>query len=902
MAILSVFIISQIIEIEIDSVALDSVYYRYEPIESVFAITVPSEFYINEEAYIDREELDINGSKNFSFDINDGFDQGLDLKVAGKIEGIEIEGNLSDQSMPENTIALSEVEKINLQLKGPGFYAGVGDLTLHLPFGLQDNITGVRAATFKDRNTIGLGYAVNRGAYTQEIFLGEEGKQSPYILNGRVIPGSETVYLSKGISLPIRLMKEIDYNLDYEQGVISITNRHIINALCRIIVEYQQANENYANTYYLTDGNLCNGPFTWTALYRVDQDNRDTPLAFSLTPDEIQNLESSGDSARIYHTYADSSAQGNYRIQDSHFVYVGENNGDFLVNFFYAGDNNGEYIYDPVIKAFNYLGPGLGNYSPKQLLPLPKSLIFYGIGGEYDQAVYVDILGSEYDHNTFSRIDDRDNRGFGTLMKIKKTWARFGINANYVYYDPDYRSPVAESDIDHQYQWNTVDPIQYLAYTELMFKPLERFSCEAGYGVLNGDHQRRTIRIRPLIFELGMDIIDTLNRYYAGLETNIRRLSLTGNYQHSQHTDQANLKVYYNLSDHDHLGIITSYDADDGNRGFTTSMEWISRPLSVRLGQRWYNDTSYIFGNTSFRFYRNGWTANGNVEQSQRYWQKKDEQYIKVQSGQGNYVYDPVTGTYLEKPGGDYIRKLVFLPEYEKITARNLAIEGGYSSSIFELLTRVRYIDEINFKSINTQLINSIALDDIDIEIDISQEINDDRRYALAGIWTQYRSLAFAPYFQRLILHFDANDKIEKQNEFTKEKRTEFGGSIAYRIGDIITCQPLAGYYYNTFYSEFFPDLNIIMQKPVLSLLIAVPFIKKGRAEIIGDLNYRFFNIDSVPYFYTANEPSGLEKIITVNLSLNAGSNTLLSTNYRLDMPPDNNIRHNFKLQARIDF
>ncbi len=905
MAILSVFIISQIIEIDADSVILDSVYYRYEPIESVFtAAAVGDLTAYNPEAFFAKEELNIKGSKDFSFDVNDGFNQGLNLKIEGKIEDIEIHGNLSDQALPENTIALSEVEKINLQLNGRGFYAGIGDLILDLPFGIQDNIIGLRTAAHRDNAAIGVGYAVNRGEYAQEVFDGEEGKQSPYVLKGRVIPASETVFLARGISSPVRLTRESDYNIDYEQGIISITNRHIINALCRIIVEYQRANENYLNAYYLADGMLSRQHSEWSALYRVDRDNQNAPLAFRLTPEQIQQIESGGDSVRVRHVYADSSAHGNYRLEDGHFVYAGENNGDYLVNFFYVGENNGEYVYDPIIKAFRYLGSGSGNYSPTQLLPLPRSLEFYGIGWAYDKTIHVDLLGSAYDHNTFSRFGDEDNRGFGTLMKIVRTWPRFGINADYRYYDPNYRSPVAEKDVDHQYQWNSAEPVRYLAHTEIMLKPLDRFSVEAGYGVLNGDHQRRSIRVRPVFFELGMDIVDTLGRYYAGLATNIRRLNLAGKYQHGRHNDQADLRLDYGFSNHDRLAIGAGYDYDkeNGYRGLTATVDWLSRPITIRLGQRWCNDTSYFFGNTAFRLSRHGWTAVGSIEQSQRYWQKKDDQYVRVEDGKGNYVYDPITGAYLEKPGGDYVRRLVLLPEYEKTAVRNLAFEGGYASALFELLTRVRYIDETNFKNINTQLVNNLDLADVDIGIDISHEISDDQRYALGRINSRYRSLSLTPCYRRATVSFVANDNIERLDEFTREKGNEVGGRATYRIGKTVIYQPSIGHYYHSFYSDFFPDLNVIMQKPVLSALIAIPFVKKGRAEIGGDLNYRFFNIDRVPYYYTAGEPAGLEKIIFMNLSFNAGTNTLLSANYRIDMPPEDRIRHNFKLQARMSF
>ncbi|KPL13942.1 hypothetical protein AMJ74_04300, partial [candidate division WOR_3 bacterium SM1_77] len=175
---------------------LDSAYYRYEviPYDTIFH-TLPTAA-LFDTASKRQGTLKISGAKDFSFDVAQGFDQGLKVDITGEVEGVGIEGNLSDKATPSSTVPISEIERISLKVFTKNFSGGVGNLTLDLPFGITDEIRGGRIGIHtEDKNkNLSASYAITRGVFVRTQFTGEEGKQSPYFLTGPVIAGSERVY------------------------------------------------------------------------------------------------------------------------------------------------------------------------------------------------------------------------------------------------------------------------------------------------------------------------------------------------------------------------------------------------------------------------------------------------------------------------------------------------------------------------------------------------------------------------------------------------------------------------------------------------------------------------------------------------------------------------------------
>lgn len=905
MVLLSLFIASQISEGDTTFQNLDSVYYRYELIESdtvlYDSLFVP--VFINSTEKKDGE-LRISGTKDFSFDVDQGFDQGLKVSIAGEIEGVRVEGNLSDKAAPSSTIQLSEVEKISLHLTTANFYGGLGTLTLGLPFGITDEIHGSRisAHTRDKENDISAAYAVSRGTYRRLQFNGEEGKQSPYFLEGSVVAGSERIYLADGVEPATLLQRDVDYTIDYTSGIFSFTNRNIITNRSRIEIEYEQALQDYQNIYAESDGTAKFGSIEIIGMYRRKYDEKDDPLTFTLTPVQQDSLAAAGDSSIVRYTFADTSSEGAYILEDGYFVYVGQGNGDYIVTFFYAGENNGEYIYDPTIKGFVYQGPGLGNYSPTRLVPLPEAHDFFGIGADVYEMLSVELFGSDFDKNTFSAIDDEDNFGKGYRLNLDASAHIFRIHGLYVDYDSTLVMPHGNEYIDYQYQWNTTEPLERMGSCLVGVEPTQSLQIEAGYGILNENHKRKSLIIRPFFFDVGYEGIDSIDKYYTGLKTDVGRFSLGGRYEYIKPSHLMRYTIDYRLSKNTTFNLSGSYDKDTIGRGITTVLGAATAPLKLQLGHRLYNDTTFLFGNASVNIQYRGLSLIGYLQHSQRYSQKKDEVYVEVDEGEGNYVYDSTTNTYIEKEGGDYQRKVFLLPEFERIVSRTYSIEARYAQSLFDARGRFSYTDEENFTSYTNDLGLSLGSSDYGVFFDATQDISEDARYALASEKRQRYRFALTPIYYRWRGQVEFDESFEKSSDFVNRETDSYRGELSYRILLKPLLRPIISYVYSKSYSDFYATLDVRVHKPQFAVQFGIPILTRGRVETIGTLIYRRYTIDDVPFFFTANEPPGLTKLLNITGSLAFGRHTVFSLVYRLEFPPDNEYHQNLRFQTKIRF
>jgi hypothetical protein len=888
-----------------DLFTLDSVYYRYR----VIADTVlPGSLYepiLIDTGELDRDRLRISGVKDFSFDVNQGFDQGLHVDITGEVEGVGIEGNLSDKATPSSTQRISDIEKMSLKAFTKNFYGGIGNLTLDLPFDVYDETLGGRIGIHSEdrKNNVNVSYAVNRGSYKRTQFVGEEGKQSPYFLEGSVVVGSEKVYLAQDMAQPTLLKRDDDYTIDYERGILSFTNNNIVTNYTRIEVEYQQALEDYPNTYQETDAQINVGGVSFTSMYRRRFDNKENPLTFTLSEAEIESLKASGDSLTVLHTYADTSSQGSYIIEDDHFVFVGEENGDYDVTFFYEGENKGEYEYDPAIKGFTYRGPGLGNYSPKKFITPPQQHQFYGFGARIFETVWLELYGSDIDLNTFSRIDDGDNFKKGGHVTVAKTFHIFSLNGEYIYYDEDFSMPAAKEEIDYEYQWNTQEPMEELGNLSVGITPADFFTADIGYSILNRTHRRKFITVRPFFFQLGYQGIDSSHKYYVGLTKKFGNVSLNSRYGHEEKSHFFMYDMSYVTQKNYGVGLSGNYDRDTTQKGITTIASVFSPFLSLSLGRRVFNDTTFLFGNAAINISYGELSLLGSCEQSQRYSQKRDEIYTKVDEGEGNYVYDSTTNTYIEKEGGNYIKQIFLLGEFDRVVTRSYSLEGAYTYSIFGSLTRLNYIDEENYLS-HTEDVLLTASDDVySFEINVRQDITEDARYAQFAVSNRERLVSFVPVYKKFMGRAEVKENIEKYGTLETERENSYSGEIGYSIFLKPLIRPKIGYAYSTLFSQYFEQLDIRRYTPRMSILCGIPIKKNsGRIELTGELIYRRYNIDDVPYFFAATKPPGLTKILGATTSLGISGNTIFSLIYRIEFSPDNEIRQNLRLQTRIRF
>jgi hypothetical protein len=194
--------------------------------------------------------------------------------------------------------------------------------------------------------------------------------------------------------------------------------------------------------------------------------------------------------------------------------------------------------------------------------------------------------------------------------------------------------------------------------------------------------------------------------------------------------------------------------------------------------------------------------------------------------------------------------------------------------------------------------------DDIySIEINMRQDIIEDARYAQLVSSTRERVFSFIPYYKKLFCRAEVKEEIEKFGALETERENSYSGEVGYSIFSSPLVRPKIGYSYSKIFSQYFENLDIRLQKPKIYLLFGIPIKKnRGRIELTGELIYRKYNIDDVPYFFTVTEPAGLTKILGVTGSLGIGGNTIFSLVYRIEFSPQDNPRQNLKFQTRIRF
>ena len=239
-----------------DSIYYDPFFYRAEQ-------SNPAEF-------LNFGGLDYAGSfsRGISLGSNQDFvlNSALDLRLSGKIgDDIEIIAALTDNNIPiqpdGNTQQLQDFDKIFIQVKKDIHELIVGDYQLNKNeyyfMKLNRQLQGASYSgqfDFEDKGRLSsLGsFAIAKGQFIRNTFIGQENNQGPYRLTGQngtsliiILAGSERVFVDGK-----RLIRGIekDYIIDYNSGELSFTPNFLITKDLRITVEFEYADQNYLRT------------------------------------------------------------------------------------------------------------------------------------------------------------------------------------------------------------------------------------------------------------------------------------------------------------------------------------------------------------------------------------------------------------------------------------------------------------------------------------------------------------------------------------------------------------------------------------------------------------------------------------------------------------------------------
>jgi hypothetical protein len=356
---------------------------------------------------------------------------------------------------------------------------------------------------FGQRLHITAAMAISKGKFARNVIQGVEGNQGPYRLRGAenelfiiVLSGTEKVYVDG------RLMvrgQENDYIIDYNTSEIIFTAKQLITKDKRIVVEFQYSDRNYSRS--LMHSGLAwektspalgieNGKATSRKTTRFtlnaysEQDHKNQPVQQTLTPEDILILSEVGDTLnRAVIPGTDSvgfsDTEVRYRKTDTLVnnvlyadVFVHSTNPEIAhwrCAFSYVGPNNGNYRQVNSAangKVFEWVAPlaGVpqGDYEPVILIVTPKKRQMVTFGGQFTSSrddMTAEVAMSNYDLNTFSPVDSRDDQGYAASFGYKKRMPvkdslEFTLNVKYEYMSRHFTFVERYRPVEFERDWN----------------------------------------------------------------------------------------------------------------------------------------------------------------------------------------------------------------------------------------------------------------------------------------------------------------------------------------------------------------------------------------------------------------------------------------------------------------
>jgi len=446
----------------------------------------------------------------------------LNLNVNGKVgEQVEVIAALTDQTtpiQPEGTTQnLQEIDKVFIQIKAPYFSTTMGDFQIDYSetqfANYNRKLQGVMVQGDVDNFSIKASGAVSRGKYYSMKFMGQEGNQGPYQLKGDrgqidiiILAGTERVYID-GEQM-IR-GETNDYIIDYAAAQITFTRKRLITADSRITVDFQYSDEQYRRNLYsaAARASLWKDRVQIETRFIQEADDKNNPLDFTLTDDYREILQQAGDApvgAFVDGAVQVESGKGRYILQDSVYVYVGEENGNFNVSFSDLGDNQADYKYKGA-GIYEYVGANQGRYAPVILLPTPKKQSVMDVDLSIEPVRGIKIGGelaiSEFDKNTFSSLDAQDNQGVAQQWRLSATrdslrflgrnFGQMTLSGHYKSVDAQFTDIDRTEQVEYNRKWDLPDNTtrqERVSEYALTYKPLQNWNFTAQYGeIKKGD-------------------------------------------------------------------------------------------------------------------------------------------------------------------------------------------------------------------------------------------------------------------------------------------------------------------------------------------------------------------------------------------------------------------------------
>jgi hypothetical protein len=389
----------------------------------------------------------------------------LNIQLSGMLgDSIELQAAITDNNIPiqpdGNTQQLNEFDEVYIRFRKKNWQLNIGDIDIRqnqsyfLRFykrlqGLSFQTTNEISPRLQS-NTLVSG-SIAKGKFTRNVIQGLEGNQGPYRLQGAnnevffiVLANTERVFIDGEL---LQRGEDQDYVINYNTAEVTFTPRRMITKDSRIQIEFEYADRNFLNAnIYLNQEVVIDKKATVRIGFFNNSDAKNSSINQVLDTRQKQFLSEIGDSVqRAFYPSAalDTFAAGKVLYEkvyynpgtglDSFYRYSTDPDfAKYSLAFTDVGQGNGNYV--PGFngangKVFEFIAPvsGVkqGRYEPVLLLVTPKKQQLLNLGLDYqvnkNTMVKVEGAMSNYDVNTFSRLDNGDDNGYAGKFQVNNT-------------------------------------------------------------------------------------------------------------------------------------------------------------------------------------------------------------------------------------------------------------------------------------------------------------------------------------------------------------------------------------------------------------------------------------------------------------------------------------------------
>lgn len=918
-------------------------------------------------------DLEFVGSKTISVDVGTkqglGLDQATRIDIKGNLSGVNVLAMLSDVGNPipaeGTTRELAEFDKIQIKVQGEKFTGYYGDNDYVQSLGnigtISKKLTGVLFDLNWGKNTANLGYAKSKGVYKKTAFNGQNNKQGPYYLtrdanNAPIVPGTENVYLD-GKRLTRGLSE--DYTIDYASGSVTFTNRHIVNSLSRIEIDFEYASEAYNRYLVLANHEWqLNQNLSLKLGVLSETDDKSGNLVYDLSPSDIESLSTvSSESSRVWLSGVKfvGAGNGDYMRENDYFVFAGIDSGDYDIRFSYAGVNLGDYDYDNAIAGFRYVGINQGKYITKVRIELPAQSRIYNTHFKWQAPLGINIDGqgfwSQRKLNLFSQNSFSNELAYNITTGYVKE--KFSISYERRERAQGFYLPYAGAEPDFPDQWQGVKPESLKQKDQLNFeiKPFSFVLLNGGAGWLNTFDNSRYARYfygGKFFAQPDDSVLEWQITHYPQTE-NRYRLNLTPRYKiffpgfevmyrNRKDSSDRNLKPSLRIKYSEEIDFKIEAELSKTNQALTREHQVYKIQANLNKQNVNLNAIAGYQQNRSGHNRNNGdWFANvfsrlkliSGLEITADYLQQQSEMqtlelnYVWVGAGLGNYKRNPETNQYYYDPNGDFVQEMIpsgnfVVNNLRKLQANwdfyrwSLVNFDGYWTMDFEnrgqaSLQNTRNNRFLNFfvlpfnKTMSFKLNNyyDYAIDDQYLSYGIIRETNHNR------IEVNLQKIEPIP----LVASYEHNNQIlEKINQGVDQKRIDRIFSVKPRIGFNLDFE-LSLIYARASVTK---PLNYSQLGEFKLNKWELAFNKNWRIDKWSNLNtnfsaaFRNASIEQLPYEINLTEPKGVTPQIRIGFDRIFDSSSfnqiMLNAFYTFIKYPDRAGEHNFSTKLQVNF